>query len=249
MRTFRIYSTNPKAVSRWAIKNYIKIHQKDNFMSEEEIAKFLFSKRYKSIFVSKELKKLLDENLPFITTIPVLVSCIINMQSKGGRTDKYKNLYYEGLGEMIEIYSKVKPFPCELVKIIGIIRKISEMTQKANLSKETSDIVKESIMDSLVFHQGYRQYKNENGLINYISTIITEMEKDEEIEAIKENKKVNLFEKYDRTDNLTRKNMIADFESVGYDNESAIVFVDDYILKIYPEKHYLFLEMEAEKKQ
>ncbi len=249
MRTFRIYSTNPKAVGRWAINNFIKIHQRGNFKSEEEIAKFLFSERYNSIFVSKELKNLSDENLHFVTSIPVLVSCIINMQSKGGRTEKFKNSYYEGLGEMIQIYSKVKPFPCELVKIIGTMRKISEMTNKSNLNKEMHDIVKETMIESLIFKQGYRQYKNEDELLSYISTLITEVEKDEEIEAIRENKKNKLFEKYDNTDNLSRKNMISDLESIGYDKESATVFIDEYTLKIYPQKHYLFLEMEAEKNQ
>ena len=172
------------------------------------------------------------------------------MQSEGGRTDKWKDLYYEGLGEMIQIYSKEKPFPCELVKIIGVTRKISEMVQKSSLSEESSDIVKETIMDSLIFRQGYRQYKNENELINYISAIISEFEKDKKFEKkLQLKKRTELFEKYDHTDNLSRKNMIADLESIGYDKESATLYVDEYILKIYPKKHYLFLEMNAEKNQ
>ncbi|OQB64482.1 MAG: hypothetical protein BWX96_00622 [Bacteroidetes bacterium ADurb.Bin145] len=250
MGKINLYSTNPKDIGRWAINNFIKIHQKEKCKSEEEIAKFLFSQRYKSIFVSKELKILANENMPFITSIPVLVSCIINMQSEGGRTDKWKDLYYEGLGEMIQIYSKEKPFPCELVKIIGVTRKISEMVQKSSLSEESSDIVKETIMDSLIFRQGYRQYKNENELINYISAIISEFEKDKKFEKkLQLKKRTELFEKYDHTDNLSRKNMIADLESIGYDKESATLYVDEYILKIYPKKHYLFLEMNAEKNQ
>ncbi len=248
IQNFVRYS-NPKVIGKWAIKNFIKIHQRDNLKNEEEISKFLFSKRYKSIFVTKELKKLSDENLPFITSIPALVYGVINMESKGGRTEKFKDLYLEGLGEMIKIYANEKKFPCELNKIIMTGRKISEMTQNSKLSKKARDNVSEIIIGRLIFHSGYRTCKDENELANYISVYITESERLEKYENFKENRKTELFAKYDKTDNLSRKDMISDLEKIGYDRESATLLIDEYILNIYPDKHYLFLEMEAENKQ
>jgi len=180
-----LHPTKPKYLGKWVISNFLKIYHRNNGQTEKEIAQTLFNKRYNSIFIPKDLKKVANSNYEFVESIPDLLFCIINMESKGGRTKKFKDLYLEGLQEMIKIYSTGKLIPCELNQIIKTIRKISQVSSNSSLSAEGQDFFNESLIESLIFSRSYRNLTNEIELLKHLSSIVIGLEEAEEIEKTK----------------------------------------------------------------